>query len=349
MKRAGAVLAQGVLQPELGESGGLPGTRRNRLGSYTCDRGEFVGRSRTLSNPAALFRPQLAARTGAGLDPCGALQVALEIEPGRSRRFAFVLGCGRDKNGGGSIWPHGIRRLHSAEAALEEAERQWSETLGAVQVQTPDDSFDLIVNRWLRYQTLSVPHLGAERALPVRRRIWLPRSVAGRLALLYARPDICRRICSMPRPGSSSRGTCSTGGIRRAGRSGRVFRRFALAPVRRRHYVAPTGDGPCSRGRTLPRSARSSPTRRSLHAASGLDRERVPLRALPSGHRSRDEIGAHGLPLIGSGDWNDGMNRVGHEGRGESVWLGWFLVSVLERVRADCERAAGHDLAQQLP
>src|SRR5207237_943661 len=126
----------------------------DRVRSYTCDRGEFVGRNRLLSRPAALQRPQLGGRYGAGLDPCGALHVEVTLAPGETRQLAFVLGQGKDR-------AHALdlaRRygsLHLASATFDRAERAWDDTLNAIQVRTPDDSFDLIVNRWLLYQSLS--------------------------------------------------------------------------------------------------------------------------------------------------------------------------------------------------
>ena len=159
--------------------------------SYTADRAEFVGRDRTLSAPAALFRERLAGRTGPGLDPCGALQIIGNLEPGETRSVAFVLGQGRDRS-------HAIElatrysSVEQAQTTLAAVERQWDEILGAVQVRTPDDSFDLIVNRWLLYQTLAC-------------RIWArsgPYQPGGAfgfrdqlqdvLALMYVRPEWCR-------------------------------------------------------------------------------------------------------------------------------------------------------------
>ena len=183
--------------------------------SFTGDRTEFVGRNRTLAAPAALFRQRLASRTGAGLDACGALQLVLVIEPGESRRVVFTLGEGHNRAHAVELAAR-YASLAVAEAALKATERLWETMLTALQVRTPDDSFDLIVNRWLLYQSLAC-------------RIWArsgPISLAARSASAIScrtRWRCCTsgrtsaaRICCRPHRGSSWRATCSTGGIRRA-------------------------------------------------------------------------------------------------------------------------------------
>ena len=318
--------------------------------SFTCDRGEFVGRGRTLSRPAALHRAELEGRTGAALDPCAALQVMVPIEPGRSRRFAFVLGHGANRKAATELAAR-YASLAQCEEALEGAERSWDKTLGALQVKTPDDSFDLIVNRWLPYQALSC-------------RIWArcgPYQPGGAfgfrdqlqdvLALIYARPELCRAQLLLagsrqfvegdvqhwwhPPSGRGTRTRCS---------DDLLWLPYVLVA-----YVTKTGDDTVldevvpfleapplaaheSETYTLPRISTETATIFE-HAVRAINRSM--------------QYGSHGLPLIGSGDWNDGMNRVGHEGRGESVWLGWFLVVVLNDFAALCERRNQNELADR--
>ncbi len=165
--------------------------------SHTADRTEFIGRNRTLAEPAALFRERLGGRTGAGLDPCGALQV--DRRP-RARRIPTAWRSCLDRGATAptpSIWPRATPLWRRRRPRSRPSNGIWDETLGAVQVHTPDDSFDLIVNRWLLYQTLALPHLGTQRTVSARRRIRFPRSAPGR-----ARAAVCaaRPVSRAPAP-----------------------------------------------------------------------------------------------------------------------------------------------------
>jgi cyclic beta-1,2-glucan synthetase len=316
--------------------------------SFTCDRADFIGRNRTLASPAGLFRESLGGQMGPGLDACAALQISIEIPPGESRRVAFVLGQGHDAAHAAALTAQ-YSRLEEVDGAIERSARLWDDVLGAIQVQTPDDSFDLLVNRWLLYQALSC-------------RIWArsgPYQPGGAfgfrdqlqdvLSLLYSRPDLCRAQIVLAASRQFVEGDVQHWWHPPSGRGTRTRCSDDLLwlPYAAATYVARTGDQsllaevvPFLEGPPLGPDQTEvydlpSPSAQNAsifeHATRAIDR------AL--------KYGPHGLPLMGSGDWNDGMNRVGRQGRGESVWLGWFLVVILKQwadlcdQRGDSERA----------
>jgi cyclic beta-1,2-glucan synthetase len=317
--------------------------------SLTADRLEFLGRNASLEHPASLLRGgKLSGNTGAGLDPCAALQTIVELEPGERAEVLFLLGQGESREESRSLIER-YREL-SCDSILREVREHWDRILGTVQVKTPDPSMDLLLNRWLLYQTLSCRIWSRSAFYQSSGAYGFRDQIQDVLALAVPRPDIVREHILRAAARQFKEGDVQhwwhppTGrGVRTRISDDHLWLPHAVA-----HYLETTGDQ-AALDETIPwlegapledqqQEAYFEPTesaeRGTLfeHCARALDRSL--------------DVGRHGLPLIGAGDWNDGMNRVGHEGRGESVWLGWFLLANLREFtriaerRAEGERAA---------
>ena len=300
--------------------------------SYTGDRSEFLGRNGGPDRPAALERSgSLSQRVGAGFDPCAALQTIVELKPGERAEVVFLLGQAESRDQARDL----IKRCRGADLdqILSDVARRWDDLLGTVQVATPDPGMDLMLNRWLLYQTLSC-------------RVWA-RAAFYQLSGAYGFRDQLQDVMAL---GVAKRSVAREHLLRAASRqfvegdvqhwwhppSGRGIRTrmsddLLWLPYAVIQFIETTGDMavleemiPFLEGDTLAEGQkesyfepRISETRATLfeHCARALDRSL--------------SVGPHGLPFMGTGDWNDGMNRVGQDGKGESVWLGWFLHSIL--------------------
>ncbi|HEU4779381.1 MAG TPA: glucoamylase family protein [Steroidobacteraceae bacterium] len=299
---------------------------------FTGDRGEFLGRHGMLDAPAALVSGgPLSGRTGAGLDPCAALRTRLELEPSAATEIVFLLGEAAGNDEARALIT--TYRGADLEKLLGKVREHWDELSGHVQVKTPDRAFDVMMNGWLLYQTLACRTWARAGFYQASGAYGFRDQLQDAMALGLARPQLLReqilRAASRQFPEGDVQHWWlphNGMGVRTHISDDRVWLSFVTA-----HYIALTGDRaildvqvPFIEGPSLPRERHDAfftPTI-SEHTATLFEHCRLGLEGALY-------MGQHGLPLIGTGDWNDGMNRVGEHGRGESVWLGWFLHATL--------------------
>lgn len=305
------------------------------LSSFTTDRIEFIGRNGSLGEPAALARERLSGSLGAGLDPCAAIQAPITLSPGRSEETVFRLGAGRrlDDAIGLAARHRGVDAAHDA---LKQVREHWCQVHEALHVETPEPSLDLMVNDWLPYQILSCRYHGRSGFYQSGGAIGFRDQLQDTMATVHADPGLTRAHLLLSASHQFPQGDVLHWWHPPAGRGVRTrcSDDYLWLPAAVCRYLEVTGDTavldepvPFIDGRALDGSEESH---YDLPADSGQVRS-LYAHCMLALERGCALTGARGLPLIGSGDWNDGMNRVGIDGVGESVWLGFFLFDVLTR------------------
>ena len=320
-----------------------------RQTDWSGDRREFIGRNRTLESPAALAdAAPLSNTVGAGLDPCGALRTTIVLPPNAHVEIVFFLGQADNAHDARTL----ISRYRTADldAVLSKVGRHWNNVLGAVQVKTPDRSMDIMLNGWLLYQTLACRIWARAAFYQSSGAYGFRDQLQDGMAIVATQPAMTREHLLRAAARQFVEGDVqhwwlphSGQGVRTRISDDRAWLAYTVA-----HYVGATGDTavldevvPFLEGQHLQPEEHDSffhPTVSDEvgtlfeHSARGLDASLA--------------VGLHGLPLMGTGDWNDGMNRVGELGQGESVWLGWLLYAALNKfapladIRGDTARAA---------
>lgn len=301
--------------------------------SVTGSRSEFIGRNGSLFNPAAMRRKRLSGKTGAGLDPCAAIQTYIDLAEGQEREIVFILGAAHNTEEA----EHFIQQYSGASGArqaLEAVWGYWNHALGAIHVETPDPSVDVMVNGWLIYQTLSCRLWGRSGYYQSGGAYGFRDQLQDSMALIHATPWLVREHLLRCAERQFPQGDVQHWWHPPNGQGVRTHFSddYLWLPYVTCHYVRTTGDigileEPIHflEGRELypEEEAYYDQPQRSVESASLYEHC---VRAIRHGLR----FGQHQLPLMGCGDWNDGMNLVGRDGKGESVWLAWFLYANLQ-------------------
>ena len=347
-KETGAIFAYNAWDSEFGsriafaDLGGLQS-------QWTGDRSEFIGRNGSLDAPAGLLASAtLKQRAGAGLDPCAALQTVVEIEANGQTEIVFLLGQGNDRN-------HAVDlitkyRAEPVEVTFKNGVERWDGILGKVQVKTPDRELDILLNGWLLYQSLACRMWARAAFYQTGGAYGFRDQLQDSMALAMTRPDLVREHILRAAGRQFGKGDVQhwwhppTGrGVRTHFSDDRVWLPYVVC-----HYLRVTGDTglleeslPFLEGMEISPEHEDAYFQPTLSARTASLYEHCAL-ALDLSLTA----GAHGLPLMGSGDWNDGMNRVGIEGKGESVWLAWFLIATLTEFAQVAENRgdSGHAL-----
>jgi cyclic beta-1,2-glucan synthetase len=316
--------------------------------TVTADRTEFIGRNGNLTAPAALGRTELSGRAEPGLDPCAALQGKFDLQPGEAKEVVFFLGE--------AAALEDVRRLlgryrepGQVQGAFRDTKERWEHILTTVQVRTPNAALDLLLNRWLLYQVLSCRLWGRSAFYQSGGAYGFRDQLQDVMALVYGAPEETRAQLLRAASRQFREGDVQHWWHPPAGRGVRT--RFSddylWLPLVTCHYVTTTGDVtvldeqvPYLDAPPLKPEQEEDYGLPEVSSETGTLYEHC-VRAIEHGF----QYGVHGLPLMGTGDWNDGMNKVGAGGKGESVWDGWFQLTILRRfadlaeARGDSERA----------
>jgi len=328
----GILFCRNIYQEEFWGRTAFLGVYGGALQSFTCDRQEFIGKNSSLRQPVGLKKENLANRSQA-LDPCAVIQIDLVLEPLAEKKVVFLIGDASDKDTAKNL----VRSYQNEEKlakARQEVDRYWDRLLSTIEVKTPEKTFDLLFNRWLIYQTLTCRIWARTAFYQAGGAFGFRDQLQDVMPFAVLKPEIARKQIILHSSRQFPEGDVQHWWHREKGKGIRTKFTDDLLwlPYVTADYVEHTGDYSVLDEKT--------PFLQQECLAEGEDEcYAVPQTSSRSAsvyehcilaleHSLR--FGEHGLPLIGTGDWNDGFSAIGREGRGESVWLGWFLLAVLK-------------------
>ena len=299
---------------------------------WTGDRREFIGRHGSLDRPAGAAGPApLSRRVGAGLDPCGVMQATVHLPPGARAEVVFVLGEAADTDEARAL----VAKYRAADldAVLDGVRRLWDGVLGAIQVRTPDRTMDIMLNGWLLYQTLACRVWARAGFYQASGAYGFRDQLQDGMALAASRPDLVREHLLRAAGRQFVEGDVQHWWLPGSGMGvrTRISDDCAWLAYTAAHYVGVTGDMAVLDEQVgfLAAPALTTDEHDRFFTPAAADQDGTLFEHCARALDHSLATGAHGLPLMGTGDWNDGMSRVGEAGRGESVWLGWFLRAAL--------------------
>jgi len=321
-----------------------------RITSYTGDKMEFIGRTGCAAMPAGALSRELSNRTGAAFDPCGAVKVSVRLKPGQSKEVVFTIGEAEDAETA-QLLAEVYRRPRVAGVVLNRVKVSWKRILEKVQVRTPDEEMNILLNGWLLYQVLSCRIRARAAFFQCGGAYGFRDQLQDVMSLMHASPETAReqilRCCSRQfLQGDVQHWWHDDSG---KGVRTRISDDLLWLPYVTAFYVAFTGDESVL-DEIVPyiddRELEPLESERYIIPEITGERESVYMHCIRAIERAY-KLGKHGLPLIGAGDWNDGMNRVGWKGSGESVWLGWFIYKVLMDFAPVCRLKGDDSLAEK--
>ncbi len=309
-----------------------------KLSTFTCDRKEFFGGG-TLSNPPGIKRVKLSEATGAGIDPCVVICTVISFKPGEEKELVFMLGEEKDVKSSEALIGK-YKKINEVKKALNEVKEFWKEKLESLQFSTPDKAMDYMLNGWLLYQVLSCRMWTRSGFYQSGGAYGFRDQLQDSLSLVHIMPEITRAQILL-----HSKHQFIEGDVQHwwheekyKGTRTRFSDDLLWMPFVTAEYIRITGDADILKTETP--FLEDEPLKdfedesyripKVSNQVSSLYEHCI--RAIERSLR----FGDHGIPLIGSGDWNDGMNTVGNKGRGESIWLGWFMYSILTNFAPIC-------------